>query len=208
MVEINLLPPQFRPKPRWKRRYWVVLLLLISFSCGLGYGYYCTNLRVGHMRQEAAAIEKEFLSLQETKDTIRSLKQSNEKLQEAQAILAQLQERKFRFAGEIEALLPLIPEGVELYDMKLQEDHMLTLMGTAPNSLDVYKFYLALKTAPQFEKAAYNYIEVIGEEESETIGIQQPEVEGEEPLEIVRTRRNNFTDFEISCYVTPEGPQP
>ncbi len=208
MVEINLLPPEFRPKPKWRMRHWVVLLLLVSFSCGLGYGYYWMNLHVGHMRQEIAGIEKEFLLLQETKEVIRSLKRSNEEMLKAQIILAQLHDRKFHFAGEIESLLPLIPEGVELYDMELFEDHMLTLMGTAPKSLDVYEFYIALNTSSDFENVVYDYIEVIGEEQSEIIGIQQPEIEGEEPLEMVRTIRSNFTDFEISCYVAPEGSQP
>ncbi|RLC69506.1 MAG: hypothetical protein DRI26_08970 [Chloroflexi bacterium] len=159
MIDINLIPPEYRPRP-WALALTIALIVLILAGGGGSYFFFHKN-DLAHDR--TAALESKIDStktqidkllknpeVQKYQEQIKKAEEELKRLETLKKDYELFQAQQIRWGKVLDVLLRNASEGIEFTSISQKSEEAAEVLGTARSQLQVVGFAQSLKNSGNF----------------------------------------------------------
>lgn len=158
MPDINLLPPEYREKEKFKLSRVIIILFFVLLVFGTAYLYFSLELQIDYKEQQLSAMRSELAAIEKVIKEVKDLEKDKKVIEDRIAVIEGLiknQSRLSRILGEFSAC---ILDEVWVDNLNLSANQTLDFTANTFNNYLVAKYMLTLKDSPIFDNIELAYV--------------------------------------------------
>jgi len=159
MVNINLLPVEYREKEKFNLRRVLIILFVVILAFGSVCSYFSLELKIDYKEQELKTMKTELAAVEKVIREVKNLEKDKKIIEERIKIIQGLIDNQSHFSRILGEFSATIPDEVWWVDnLSLNANQTFDLTANTFNNYLIAKYMVALKNDPAFDNIELSYV--------------------------------------------------
>jgi len=157
MANINLLPEEYREKPKYNLKRVLTILFVVLLAFGTTYLYYYLELQIDYKEQQLKIMKTELATIDKVIVEVSSLKKDKEIIEERVKVIEDLIANQFHLSRTLGEFSAALLDEVWVDNLSLNANQTFEVTGNTLNNYLIAKCMVALKNDPTFDNIELGY---------------------------------------------------